>query len=153
MRRRTCALAVAVGALGLAGCGDPNEPVVGEATPEPMHAPVDERCEEPSPELIERLRLRLDVEADLEHARQVRSEEEGDLVFVSAELVGDDLDDLPPVATWAVLGEGTDRDVHAVNAIARYHSSWPDGTRRDDALTMATEGAEAAEACVEAAAE
>lgn len=153
MRSWAAALVVALGPISLGSCGDPNEPVVGEATPEPMHSPVDDRCEEPSDEVIESLAERLDVEAELEHARQVRSEEEAGLVFVAAELVGDELDDVPPVATWAVLGEGTDREVHAVSAIARYHSSWPDGTRRHDALTMATEGAEAAEACVEAAAE
>ena len=132
----------------LVSCGDPNDPVVGVATPEPMQRSVDDRCEEVGEDVLELVAERLDVQADLEHPRLVRSDERAGLSFLAAELVGDDLDDEAPIGIWAVVGDGA---VYAVNAIARYHSTWPDGTRLDPPLTMKTEGAEEVEACIEAA--
>lgn len=136
----------------LACGGDPTDPVIDEATPEPMHTPVDHRCEEPDPDLVERLAERLDVDAHLVHPAQVESEGLHGVAFIAAELVGEDLDDEPPIGTWAVIGEGADAELHAVSAVARYHSSWPDGTRRDEPLTMTTDGADEAERCVEGSA-
>lgn len=145
------AVVLAIASTVLVGCGDPKVPVVDEATPEPMHTPVDDRCQEPASDLVDRLSERLDVEADLEHPRQVESEEL-DVAFVAAELVGEELDDEPPIGTWAVVGDGVDGEIYAVGAVARYHTSWPDGTRRDDPFTMSSDGAEEAQACVEGAA-
>lgn len=149
--RRTMAGLVMVSAL-LACGGDPNDPVINEATPEPLHTPIDHRCEDPDPDLLERLAGGLDVDAELVHPRQVESEALHGVAFIAAELVGEDLDDEPPIGTWAVIGEGADAELHAVSAVARYHSSWPDGTRRDDPFTMTTDGAEEAERCVEGSA-
>lgn len=141
---------LAVASSALVSCGDPNEPVVGEATPEPMHTPVDERCEEADPELVERLSEGLEVDAELDHPRQVESEEL-DVSFISAELVGDELDDEPPIGTWAAVGNGPDAELYAVGAVARYHSRWPDGTRLGEPFLMTTDGAEEAQTCVEGA--
>lgn len=145
MRRAAGLLVIA--ATVVAGCGDPNEPVVDEATPEPMQTPVGERCGEPDDALVDLIARGLDVDAELDHVRSVTSEGPSGLRFVAAELVGDELDEEPPIGTWAITGDG---DVYAVSAIARYHSSWPDGTRLDPPLTMKTDGAEAAELCTDA---
>lgn len=137
----------AIAATVLAGCGDPNEPVADEATPEPMQTQVEDRCEEPDDELVDLITDGLDVHAELEHARLVASDERPDLRFLAAELVGEALDEEAPIGTWAIAGE---QDVYAVNAVARYHSSWPDGTRLDPPLTMKTDGGEEAETCTDA---
>ncbi len=146
-------VALALASSVLVGCGDPNDPVVDEATPEPMHTPVDDRCEEPDPDLVERLSEGLDVDAELEHPQQVESEDLDSVAFIAAELVGDDLDDEPPIGIWAAVGDDVDAELYSVGAVARYHSSWPDGTRRDDPFTMTTDGAEEAQKCVEGAIE
>lgn len=143
---------LALASTVLVGCGDPSDSVVNEETPEPMHTPVDDRCEEPNPDLVERLAEGLDVDAELEHPRQVASEEM-DVVFIAAELVGEELDDEPPIGTWAAVGDGNDAQLYSVAAVARYHSSWQDGTRRDAPLLMTTDGAEEAQKCVEGATE
>lgn len=152
MKAAMVATALVLGS-SLAGCGDPNEPVVGEATPEPMQSPVGDRCEEPAEEILGLLHDGIDVRAELEHPRLVASGEDDELVFVAVELVGDALDEKPPIGTWAIVGGGNDREIYSVSAVARYHSSWPDGTRQVDPITMATDGAEEVERCVDAAAE
>lgn len=70
------------------------------------------------------------------------------MVFIAAELVGEELDDEPPIGTWAAVGDGDDAELYSVSAVARCHSSWPDGTRRDDPFIMTTDGAEEAQTCV-----
>lgn len=153
MRLARVMIVVAIGSLGLVGCGDMKDPVVDEATPEPMEVAVDERCQDVSPDLMERLAEGLDVDAELEHPRQVVSEERNGVTFIAAELVGDDVDDEAPIGVWAAIGEGGGAELASVGAVARYHSSWPDATRGDDPLTMTTDGAEEAQKCVEDAIE
>jgi hypothetical protein len=147
--KRTILLLVAASVVA---CGDPREPVVDEATPEPVQEPVEDRCEEPDAELVDLIGQRLDVAAELEHAQVVASEDEDHLRFLAAGLVGDDLDDEAPIGTWAVVAGSDDVDVYAVSAPARYLSSWPDGTGLEKPLTMETDGPKEAETCSEAAA-
>lgn len=142
----TCSL------LALGGCGDLKEPVVGEATPEPMQTAIDDRCEDADEALVERVAGRLDVSAELRHAQVVASEDEEGLRFLAAALVGDELDPEPPIGTWALLGHDDPPEIYAVDAIARAESSWPDGTRTHHDLTMKVDGGEEAATCASAAA-
>lgn len=133
----------------LSACGDPGEPVVGEATPEPMHDVVDQRCEDPDDALVELVAERLDVSAELTHPKVVASQDGEDLRFFAAEVAGGELDAVPPVGAWALIGDAEDPQIYSVNAVARSHSGWPDGTRSAHDLTMKTDGGEEAKTCVE----
>ncbi|HVM15638.1 MAG TPA: hypothetical protein VM287_15085 [Egibacteraceae bacterium] len=139
---------VLVLALGVAvGCAGMENPVVEEDDPEPIEDVVDERCEEAEEELVEAISEELAVDAKLEEAHTVESEEEA-VTFVAAELVGVARPDEPPIGIWAVRGDlGADeREILAVNAIAREHSEWP----FEEDITEEVDGGEEAHECVDA---
>lgn len=139
-------LLIATVAAMFVACGDPTEPVVGEATPEPLQEPADSRCRVAPDDVSERVALEVTAAADLEHGYFVVSEEGDGLAFFAAEVVGDDLADDPPIGVWALVG-GADAEVLSVNAVARAYSEWPDGTKREPALTMKIDGAQEVRAC------
>lgn len=145
---------VLLAAMAVVGCaGDPKQPTADDRRPDPIEEVVD-RCEEPPELLLDRIAERLTVDAELEHARAVASDEREGLQFVAAEVIGDELDDEAPIGAWGVLGDdGKEPEVLSVNAVARYLSAWPDGTRKPHRLTMEVDGGEASEECVEAAGE
>lgn len=145
---------ITVAAL-LTGCGgDPSQPTADDRELDRIEESAADRCGEPPERLLRAISARLTTEAELEHPTLVDSEGRDDLHFLAAELSGEELDREPPIGVWAVLGDLEEAPaVLSVNAVARYLSDWPDGTRPQHGLTMEIDGAEASEECVKGAAE
>lgn len=147
-------LVLTAGALLVSCSGDPTQPTAEKRELDPIEVFVGDRCEEPPDPVIETIAQRLTVGARLEHPQVVASEDEEGLHFVAAEVVGEDLDDEASIGVWVVVGNlEPDPQVLSVNAVARYLSDWPDGTKSERRVTMAVDGGEASQECVEAAVE